>query len=47
MNFMRFFHNLESVEQFKTRYHKHYANDEDELETLWFLPEIENACHAA
>ena len=39
--------NLERVEQFKTRYQKHYANDEDELETLWFLQEIENACHEA
>ena len=27
MNFMRLFNNLERVEQFKTRYQKHCAND--------------------
>ena len=37
MNFMRLFHNLERVEQFKTRYQKHYANDEDELERYGFF----------
>ena len=37
MNFMRFFHNLERVEQFKTRYQKHHANDEDELERYGFF----------
>ena len=30
MNFMRLFFNLERVQQFKTRYQKHYANDADE-----------------
>ena len=47
MNLMRLFNNLERFEQFKTRYQKHYANDEDELETLSPLQEIENACHEA
>ena len=37
MNFMRLFHNLERVEQFKTRHQKHYANDEDELERYGFF----------
>ena len=37
MNFMRLFNNLERVEQFKTRYQKHYANDEDELERCDFF----------
>ena len=32
MNFMRLFNDLERVEQFKTRYQKHCANYEDELE---------------
>ena len=30
-NFMRLFNSLEHVEQFKTRYQTHYANDADEL----------------
>ena len=29
--------NLERVEQFKTRYQKHYANDKDELESYGFF----------
>ena len=29
--------NLERVEQFKTRHQKHYANDEDELESYGFF----------
>ena len=37
MNFMRLFNNLERVEQFKTRYQKHYANDEDELNRYGFF----------
>ena len=37
MNFMRLFHNLERVEQFKTRYQKYCANDEDELERYGFF----------
>ena len=37
MKFMRHFHNLEGVEQFKTRHQKHHANDEDELERYGFF----------
>ena len=37
MNFMRLFHNLERVEQFKTRHQKHYANDADKLVRCGFF----------
>ena len=37
MNFMRLFHNLERVEQFKTRHQIHYASGEDELERCDFI----------
>ena len=40
MNFMRLFHNLERVEQFKTRHQKHYTNDEDELERYDFFKKL-------
>ena len=37
MNFMRLFHNLERVEQFRTRHQIHYASGEDELERCGFI----------
>ena len=37
MNFMRLFDNLERVEQFKTQYQKHHANDAEELKRCGFF----------